>query len=457
VTKRIVGQEAPPDGARIAARTISRARTPLYRNALVLMGNTGITAGLGFVFWALAARNFQPAQVGLASAAISSALFAAAVSQLGLPVALVRFSPSAGPDRATLTTTVVVVATLAGAIAGGIFVATMNLWAAALSELSPGPELAVAIITIAAATNASTVLIYVAIGARDARPALAGGVTQGAVKSALVLVFAVTFAHLGFALVVAWLLGTGAAVLLQVWALRSLIAPRIGLHLLRLGSFLRYSAGNYVADLAWTSPGFLFPLIVVAVLGAEANAYFYIAWAIAALLAGIPTAVASSLLAEGSHDPDETGEHLRRAIWLTLGLVTPAIVVFWIGAPLLLGLFGAAYAAEGVDTLRLLSLAALPLSLNMLYITVARLDHALRRLLAIATTTGVGALLLGAALAPQLGTAGIALGYLAVNTVVAVVLTAEWWLKGEARSGTGRVEPPTQEGNEAGRPPRVSM
>jgi O-antigen/teichoic acid export membrane protein len=398
------------------------------------MGNTGITAGLGFLFWALAARNFVPAQVGLASAAISSALFAAAVSQLGLPVALVRFSPTAGLDRATLTSTVVVVITLAGAIAGGIFIAGMNTWAAPLRELSPGPELAAAIIIIAAATNASTVLVYVAIGARDARPALAGGVTQGAVKSALVLVFAAAFAHLGFALVVAWLLGTVAAVLLQVWALRSLIAPRINLHLLRLGNFIRYSAGNYIGELAWTAPGLLFPLIVVAVLGAEANAYFYIAWAIAGLLVGIPTAVGSSLLAEGSHAPGETDEHLRRAIGLTLGFVTPAIIIFWIGAPIILGVFGATYAAEGVDTLRLLSLAALPLSLNMLYITMARVDHAMRRLLGISITTGVGALLLGVALAPRLGTEGIALSYLAVNAVVALVLTGEWWLKGGARS-----------------------
>jgi O-antigen/teichoic acid export membrane protein len=434
VTKRIADRDSPPGAARIVASAVARARTPLYRNALILMGNTGITAGLGFAFWALAARLYLPSQVGLASAAISSALFAAALSQLGLPYALVRFSPLAGPGRATLTSTVVVVVTVAGAVAGGIFIAGMNAWAPALSELAAGPELAATIVTIAAATNASTVLVYVAVGARDARPALAGGVTHGAVKSAMVLAFALAFARLGFALVVAWLLGTVAAVLLQIWALRAQIAPRIDLHLLRLGNFLRYSAGNYVGDLAWTAPGLLFPLIVVGSLGAEATAYFYVAWAIAGLLVGIPTAVASSLLAEGSHAPGETGEHLRRAIGLTLAFVAPAVIVYWVGAPVLLGLFGATYAAEGVDTLRLLSLAALPLSLNMLYLTVARVDRAMRRILGIAATTGVGALLLGAALAPQLGTAGIALAYLAVHTVVAFALTTEWWLKGGARS-----------------------
>lgn len=451
MTKGIADQDAPPDGARIVARTMARARTPLYRNALVLMGNTGITAALGFVFWALAARNYSPSQVGLASAAISSALFVAAVSQLGLPYTLVRFAPLAGLGRATLTSTVVVVVTVAGAVAGGIFVVGMTEWAPALGELTPGPELAAAIVTIAAATNASTALMFVAVGARDARPALAGGVMLGAVKSALVLPFALAFAHLGFALVVAWLLGTVAAVLLQVWVLKRQMAPRIDLHLLRLGSFLRYSAGNYVGDLAWTAPGLLFPLIVVGELGAAANAYFYVSWALAALLVGIPTAVTSSLLAEGSHAPGETDEHLRRAIGLTLAFLAPAIVVFWVGAPALLGLFGATYATEGVETLRLLSLAALPLSLSMLFLTVARVDRAVRRIVAISATTGVGSLLLGAALTPLMGAAGIAFAYLIVNTVVAVALTIEWWLKGGARHHDAPSTQPEDAPTSAGR------
>jgi O-antigen/teichoic acid export membrane protein len=414
--------------ASLTARAAARARVPLYRNALVLLGNSGFTAALGFVFWALAARLYPPAEVGLASAAIASAIFMATITQFGLPLALVRLSPMAGADRAALTTTVVVLVAVAGAVAGGIFIVGIGLWAPALGSVAPLPVLAAAFVTLAGGTGASTVLVYVAVGARDTRPALAGGVTQGVVKCVLVLVFALAATRSGFAVVLAWLLGTAAAVLLQGWALRAYIAPRVDLHLLRLGSFLRYSAGNYVGDLLWAAPGLLFPLLVVSLLGAEANAFFYVSWAIASLLVAIPTAVASSLLAEGTHAFDEAAEHLRRAMALTLALIVPAIVVCWVGAPLLLTLFGARYAAEGDDTLRLLSLAALPVSLNLLFLTKARVDRAMTRILGITLAAGGGALVLGALLALGYGAVGIALAYLAVNSAVALVLTLEWWL-----------------------------
>ncbi|TMQ68886.1 MAG: hypothetical protein E6K80_13510 [Candidatus Eisenbacteria bacterium] len=256
---------------------------------------------------------------------------------------------------------------------------------------------------------------------------------HGFVKSALVLLFALLLFREGFAVVLAWMFGTVAAVAVQVFLLRGQIARRVNLQLLRLGTFLRYSAGNWAGDLAWTAPGLLFPLLVVATLGPEANAYFFIAWSIASLLAGIPTAVSSSLLAEGTHDDAGTAVHLRRAFGFTLPLVGVAIAVCLVGAPILLGLFGAPYAASGVDTLRLLSVAALPLSVNMLYVTVARVDRDIRRIVTLTAAIGGGALVLGVALVPAFGATGIALGYLVAHSVVAIGLTIDWLARGRER------------------------
>ena len=396
------------------------------------MGNSGVIAGLGFVFWTLAARLYPAAEVGLASAAISAAVFTATVAMFGLPYALVRFSPAAGAERAILTSTALLVVTIAGALGGAFLVAGIGLWAPALTELAPPPVLAAVVVPLAAATGAAGMLVYVAVARRDARPALAGGVTQGAVKCVLVILFAVAFPRAGIALVVIWLFGTAAAVLLQIWLLRAHVTLRVDVRLLRL-DFLRYSAGNYAGDLAWSAPGLLFPLLVVARLGAEANAYFYVAWAITSLLLAIPDAVASSLLAEGSHDPGDTDEHVTRAFGLALAFVLPAIGLCWFGAPLLLGLFGVDYAANGIETLRILSLAALPVSVNILHLTVARVERALPRILGITGATGGGALVAGAVLAPLYGAPGIALGFLVVHAAVAVVLTIRWWLRREAR------------------------
>jgi O-antigen/teichoic acid export membrane protein len=431
MSERAVDGPPFPAANSTLGRVIAQARVPLYRNALVLMVTSGVTAALGFVFWTLVARLYPPAEVGLASATISSALFLATFAQLGLPYALVRFGPGAGADRPILMTTVVLVVTTVAAGAGLLFVAGLDVWAPALAGLAERPLLGAIVIALAGLTGASAVLGYVAVASRDTRPSLAGGATQGVIKILLVVGFALTLSRLGFDIVGAWLVGTAAAVLAQVWLLRAHLAPRVSLRALRLGTFLHYSAGNYLSDLTWNAPALLFPLLVVGLLGAEANAYFYVGWAIAGLLAAIPAAAANSLLAEGSHSYEETAAHLRKAVGLTLALLLPAIALCWLAAPLILALFGPAYAANSTDTLRILSLAALPLSLNLLHLTVARIERRIRRLLGIAIATGGGTLLLGAVLAAQLGVEGIAIGYLVAQSVVATALTARWWLARE--------------------------
>ena len=189
--------------------------------------------------------------------------------------------------------------------------------------------------------------------------------------------------------------------------------------------FLHYSAGNYLGDLAWSAPALLLPLIVLATVGAEANAYFYVAWSIASLLVAIPTAIASSLLAEGSHAGGEIGEHFPRAVRLTLLVMLPATALWCAIAPVLLSLFGPSYASEGVVTLRLLSLAALPLSIVLLYLTRARVHREMRRVLLITGVTGGGALVLGTLFVSYGGATGTALGFLLANTIVAAALVLE--------------------------------
>ena len=58
------------------------------------------------------------------------------------------------------------------------------------------------------------------------------------------------------------------------------------------------------------APNLILPIMVLNVLGAEQAAYYYIAYAIAALLFMIPGAISTSLFVEGSHG--EEGVELGR-------------------------------------------------------------------------------------------------------------------------------------------------
>lgn len=70
-----------------------------------------------------------------------------------------------------------------------------------------------------------------------------------------------------------------------------------------------FAFANYVSTVLWSAPAFLLPLLVINVLGREANAYFYIAFSISGLLAMIPMAVSLSVFAHGSHDERHLARH----------------------------------------------------------------------------------------------------------------------------------------------------
>ena len=87
----------------------------------------------------------------------------------------------------------------------------------------------------------------------------------------------------------------------------------------------------------------------------------------------------------------------------------------------------------GLETLRLLAITALPLSINLIFLTEARVDRATPRILAITASTGIGSLVLGAALGLRAGELGIAVGYLIAHTVTAIILTVQWRLSRRSR------------------------
>ena len=82
------------------------------------------------------------------------------------------------------------------------------------------------------------------------------------------------------------------------------------------------------------------PIIVVNLLGAEQNAYFYIAWTIATALSAIPIGIALSLFAEGSHFKDKLRGNTVKALKFTFLLLIPAVILLVLVGKWLLLAFG---------------------------------------------------------------------------------------------------------------------
>ena len=94
-----------------------------------------------------------------------------------------------------------------------------------------------------------------------------------------------------------------------------------------LSGKVRYALGSQVSQLAWGLPALALPLLVAGLLGAEANARFYVSWMVANLLFIVPLAVSTAAFvsAAAARSRSSIGV-LRRATRLTqLGLVLPAL------------------------------------------------------------------------------------------------------------------------------------
>jgi len=72
----------------------SLVRIPLYRSATALVLTTGANAGLGLIFWTLAARLYSIEEVGRGAATVAALQLVSMLGCAGLTPALIRFIPA---------------------------------------------------------------------------------------------------------------------------------------------------------------------------------------------------------------------------------------------------------------------------------------------------------------------------------------------------------------------------
>jgi len=131
-------------------------------------------------------------------------------------------------------------------------------------------------------------------------------------------------------------------------------------------------AGNYFITLGYLLTTFLLPLIVVTRLTPEDTAYFYVAWLLGGAFFTVTSSVGSALFAEGAHDPEALDRQTRSALRISAVLLIPLMIVFFVAADPILGLFGEEYADNGKTLLLLLTASAVPDAITGLYIARER-------------------------------------------------------------------------------------
>jgi O-antigen/teichoic acid export membrane protein len=169
---------------------------------------------------------------------------------------------------------------------------------------------------------------------------------------------------------------------------------------------------------------------VLHLLGPTAAAYFNVPWLIVTTMQRLLWNVVQPFIVEASRTHEAAPAAARQTLRIGLALVVAATAVLLLGAPLLLGLQGPAFATEGVPLLRALALSIPCTAVVVLYSAIAIVRR--RLWLLVCVNTGGAVLVLGGlvTILPGAGIAGGGLLYLGVQAALAVAVvvpTVRWF------------------------------
>lgn len=413
----VASRQGPDDGHDPAAVGTVEAPVPpdpLVRTAVALMAATLASAGLTFVFWVVAARWFDPATVGRASAVVSAMTLLSALAQLNLHSLYTRFLPTAGASARRLV--------LGGqaACAGAAVLTAVGFLALGLGgrELT-GRPLTGLLFTVGVLASA---IFFVQDGVLAALHRSGAVPVKNALSAAakLLLLPVLAGTATGDGILLAWVLPVVAVTAAtHGWIMLRLLpahpAAPTGTTPAGRRELLGFAAAEYLHGLANNVPAFLPPVLVAGALGDVAAAYFFIPWVIGVSVTTLLWNVVSSFVVAASADGALVREHARRAVALLGTVVGLSVAVLVAAATPLLRVFGAGYAEHGATALRVIALSLPFTAIFLLARAFAMLTRRTGRLLAlqiVSVPAFVAALWWGL---PQAGGLAPALALLAVQ------------------------------------------
>jgi O-antigen/teichoic acid export membrane protein len=358
-------------------------RNPLFRQGYSLMANTVITGTLGMGYWLLAAHFYTPEEFGRGQAVITAMRLFASLTALGFVGALARFLPVAGRRTPEFILRGYVLAAATGGVAAIGFLLTLPLWGktyAVLGGFGPGLFFLAAVLVWAIFTLQDVVLT----GLRRATWVPVNNLIFGVVKMGLLVALAAALPSGG--IFVSWMIPTALALIPVNWLIFGVVVPR---HVKKadpaqeppgLRQIGRFLAGDFPGTLSILGIVYLVPVVVATKVGEATFGRFSMAHTLASMIELLAMNMAVSLTVEGSFDRSKLAVNCRRALRRAFMIVTPIVAVSFLGAPLILTIFGSDFAAEGTTLLRLMSLAVLPRVLIEVYLSALRAQSQARTL-----------------------------------------------------------------------------
>lgn len=416
----------------------------LLWSANSLLVGSAVAAVLGAVFWIVAARLFSAEEVGRDAALIAAMVELSTICQLNLDNGLVRFLPSIRAGTRRVLAAAYAANTVLALALGTAFVLVVPSLVDELAFLRDDVPVAVAFVAGLALWGIFTLQDAALAALRHAVVVPVESAVFGVLKLAALPV--ATWIAVGHGVFLAWivpmaLLVVPINVVVFGRAARRHVAgpPVAGEDAVRWRGRRHVSAfmaQDYAGQVLMRLGVTLLPILVVATLGPEDNAYFYVPFTIVIAVDMMFLSIATSVVAEAAREPGRAADHLRTVVRRYGPLLGAAVAALVVAAPIALLPFGTDYAREGDVVLRVLAVACIPRAAVFLAGAVWRLEGRGGRLLAVEALMLV--VLLGSVvpLADGIGLTGVALAWLASAGAAGAVAAAG--LARPLRSGLGR-------------------
>ncbi len=418
----------------------------LLRSAAALVSTSIVTSGLGFIYWAVAARAFQASAVGESATAIAAMSLIAPFTVLGLGTVLVSQLPTMSAGRAQLVSTAALVSGVVGTVAA--LVCAFVLPSDFLGLPGIGREVGMTVLfTAAVATQSIGYMLDMAL-----LSLLGGGLqlvrnsVQAVVKLALLSVFALVLARYGSVTIfTSWFVANVVSIVVVIITMirRHRVPVRRAMPRLSALRGMHFAAAkHHMLNIALFTPFFAMPILANVILGSEQAAYLYATWSVAGFLFYVPIALATALFASGARDSGTFLMEFRFTLRSALLICAAANLAILVLGHWVLRIFGEAYAANGRTALTLMCLGGFGLIIKDHHVALARVTGTVGREAVLIGALGLGELAGAAIGASRGGLNGLSIGWLAAVGVEALVCGPLVW-----RAYRGRFHVPARGGD----------
>ncbi|MGW5524539.1 lipopolysaccharide biosynthesis protein [Gordonia sp. NPDC003950] len=396
-------------------RAASRDRLTVNASAL-MVGSLG-TGVLGLVYWIVAEHFFPTAEVGRASAVISSATVLSSLACLSLGGAYQRFLPVAG-NRSLRYIVGGYLLTTAMSVVLGIGFLLIGLGDKILH--TAGERIGFVGMVVAFALYALTDPILT--GLRRAPEVAIKNITLSVLKIAPVV--ALAGIPSAFAIAGSW--AVLAAVVTAVFVFHCV---RVALRRTDSGAglptgreLMSFQGAFFALMLVSSVTPLALPLVVVSRAGTTENAYFNLAWTMCSAAGMLRASVGSAFVVEASQPGADRGRLLRH-LGKMLGLITGVVAVgLAVGGPVILWIAGPDYLRAAGPLMVVMAVESVVETVVVTYFLIAQLQRRMAlmvfsQIIMVTITVGGAYLLIG-----PMGLVGVAVASLAAATITLLIV-----------------------------------